>query len=63
MTVIANGAPRPETNSPCPMANGNIATIVVMAVIKIGRIRDIPARIKARGFPDCLTALIVKCNQ
>ena len=50
MTVIANGAPKPETNSPCPIANGNIATIVVIAVIKIGRIRDMPARIKARGF-------------
>ncbi len=50
ITVIANGAPNPATNSPCPMARGNMATIVVIAVIKMGRIREIPAIISARGL-------------
>ena len=33
ITVMANGAPKPETYSPSPMAKGTIAIIVVMAVM------------------------------
>ena len=39
MTVIANGAPITETYSAVPNANGTMATMVVIAVIKIGRNR------------------------
>ena len=48
ITVIAKGAPMAPAYSVSPMANGNIAAIVVIEVIKIGRIRDIPAVINAR---------------
>ena len=48
ITVMANGAPSPDTYSPCPMAKGIMATIVVMAVIRIGLKRDNPAVMMAR---------------
>ena len=48
ITVIAKGAPMAPAYFVSPMANGNIAAIVVIEVIKIGRIRDIPAVINAR---------------
>ena len=43
ITVMANGAPIKLTYSAVPKANGNIATIVVIAVIRIGRKRWSPA--------------------
>ena len=49
MTVMAKGAPILVTYSTLPMARGNIATTVVIAVIRIGRIRACPAIINARG--------------
>ena len=50
ITVMAKGAPRPDTNSPFPIASGNMAMMVVMAVIRMGRTREIPAIINARGL-------------
>jgi len=50
MTVMAKGAPMAPTYSDCPRAMGNIATMVVMAVIRMGRTRDNPASIRARDF-------------
>ena len=47
MTVMANGAPIAPAYSESPIASGNIATIVVIEVIRIGRIRDRPAVINA----------------
>ena len=62
ITVMAKGAPSPDTNSPCPMANGNMATMVVMAVIRIGRTLEIPAmmRLAVYGYP---VAAIAKCSR
>ena len=50
MTVMAKGAPKPDTNSPCPIAKGNMAMMVVMAVMRMGRTREMPATISARGL-------------
>ncbi len=50
ITVIANGAPSPDTYSPVPRASGTIATMVVIAVIRIGRRRDRPEVMIARCF-------------
>ena len=47
ITVMANGAPIAPAYSELPIAIGNMATIVVMEVIRIGRIRDSPAVINA----------------
>jgi len=47
MTVMAKGAPMLPTYSALPMARGIMATIVVMAVMRIGRIRAWPAIMRA----------------
>ncbi|MBA7547074.1 hypothetical protein ES705_39476 [subsurface metagenome] len=47
ITVMANGAPIVLTYSACPIASGAIATIVVIAVINIGRTLARPAVINA----------------
>ena len=47
ITVMANGAPIAPAYSESPIANGNMATIVVIDVIRIGWIRDKPAVINA----------------
>ena len=44
---MANGAPIAPAYSESPIANGNMATMVVIDVIRIGRIRDKPAVINA----------------
>ncbi len=50
ITVMAKGAPMAPTYSDCPSARGNMATMVVMAVIRIGRTLESPASINARDF-------------
>ena len=50
ITVIANGAPIILTYSALPIASGNMATMVVMAVIKYWRTLDMPATIRARDL-------------
>lgn len=47
ITVMAKGAPIAPAYSVSPIANGSMAAIVVMEVIRMGRIRDIPAVINA----------------
>lgn len=42
ITVMAKGAPIAPAYSVSPIANGSMAAIVVMEVIRMGRIRDIP---------------------
>ena len=50
ITVIAKGAPIRLTYSAFPMANGNMATMVVMAVMSIGLTLEMPAVIRARSL-------------
>ena len=48
ITVTAKGWPMLITYSASPRANGSMATIVVMEVMRIGLIREIPLMISAR---------------
>ncbi len=47
ITVIAKGAPMTETSSSFPIARGIIATIVVIAVMRIGLTLASPAVMRA----------------
>ncbi len=60
ITTIAKGAPITLTYSACPMARGNMATMVVIAVIRIGRTRESPAVINALDIrnPSFLRMLV-----
>ena len=60
ITVIANGAAMLVTYCTFPMARGIMATIVVMAVIRIGLNRALPAIIRARDRrnPLCRNILV-----
>ena len=53
ITVMAKGATIAPAYSVSHIANGSMAAIVVMEVIRMGRIRDIPAVINAlfRRYP------------
>ena len=48
MTVMANGAPMREMYSALPIASGNMATMVVIAVMRMGLTRAWPAVMSAR---------------